>query len=268
MRVPIIPFCPLRLSIRLPFEQCALHSVFSARCACTKTETNSLFARVYFFAVFLISSIPMSSSRLGPTDKHDGDAHMRKSSAGALQLGAALRLFPFASSFAVLKRIVFVLFTIFVSIGPRGGMSAWNSRSTSPMSTACASILPLAPGSVTWDFISSLSGREPGRWKKETLAYPNATPPSSCVNLCTSWLLPCLTALCRAVSREVRWAAAPIQRDEPVPCVQVSFGEVAQVPYVSQNFPICSLRVACSDTNLSRRVDSFFCTSILLGGGG
>ena len=55
---------------------------------------------------------------------YDGDAQMRKSSAGALQLGAALRLFPFARAFAVLKRIVFALFTIFMAIGSRGGMFA------------------------------------------------------------------------------------------------------------------------------------------------
>ena len=132
----------------------------------------------------------------------------RKSSAGALQLGAALRLFPFASSFAVLKRIVFALFTIFISSSSRGGMSAWNSRSTSPMSTTCASILPLDLGSATLDFISSLSGREPGRRKKETLHTPMPLTPNNCVNLCTSWLLPCLIAVCKSASREARLAAA------------------------------------------------------------
>ena len=49
-RVPSIPFCQLRLSITVPFERCALHGVWSALCACTRTETNSRFARVYFFA--------------------------------------------------------------------------------------------------------------------------------------------------------------------------------------------------------------------------
>ena len=135
MRVPSIAFCPLRLSIRVPFEQCALHGVCSARCACTGTETNYCFARVYFFAVFVISSTPMTSSRLGPTDRYDDDAQMRKSSAGALHRGAALRLFPFASFFAVLNRIVFALDTTFMSNGSKGGKSAWNSRSVSPMST-------------------------------------------------------------------------------------------------------------------------------------
>ena len=133
-RVPSIPFFPSRFSIRVPFEQCALHGVWSARCACTRTETNSCFARVYFFAVFVISSTPMPSSRRGPTDRCDGDAQMRKSSAGALHRGAALRLFPFASSFTV-ERIVFALVTMFMSNGSRGGKSAWNSRSVSPLST-------------------------------------------------------------------------------------------------------------------------------------
>ena len=96
MRVPSIPFSPLRLSMTVRFEWCALHDVWSARCACTRTETNSRFARVHIFADFVISS-----SRRGPSDRHDGEAHMRKSSAGPLQRGAALRLLPFASSFAV-----------------------------------------------------------------------------------------------------------------------------------------------------------------------
>ena len=135
MRVPSIAFCPLRLSMRVPFEQCALHGVCGARCACTGTETNYCFARVYFFAVFVISSTPMTSSRLGPTDRYDDDAQMRKSSAGALHRGAALRLFPFASFVAVLNRIVFALDTTFMSNGSKGGKSAWNSRSVSPMST-------------------------------------------------------------------------------------------------------------------------------------
>ena len=68
----------------------------------------------------------MPSSRLGPTDKYDGDAQMRKSSAGALHRGAALRLFPFASSVAVLKRILFLLLSPYSypaaqgTVGPPG----------------------------------------------------------------------------------------------------------------------------------------------------
>ena len=56
----------------------------------------------------------------------------------------------------------------------------------------------------------------------------------------------------------------PIQRIEPVTCVQVLFRVVAQVPVCLPELPICSLRVACCDTRLSRRVDSFFCASFLL----
>ena len=67
---------------------------------------------------------------LDPTDRYDGDAQMRKISVGALDRGAALRLFPFASSFAVLKRIEFALVTVFMSNHSRA-----YSRSVSPMST-------------------------------------------------------------------------------------------------------------------------------------
>ena len=82
----------LRLSIRVRFEWCALHGVWNARCACAKIETSSRFARLYFFAVVVISSTLMLSKRLGPTDRYDGDAQMKEKSAGALQLSAALHL--------------------------------------------------------------------------------------------------------------------------------------------------------------------------------
>ena len=88
--------------MRVPFEWYALHGVWSARCACTRTETYSSFACVYFFAEFLIS-LPHSSNRLGPTDKCDGEAH-KENSAGALQRGASLHLLPLVSSFVVLRR--------------------------------------------------------------------------------------------------------------------------------------------------------------------
>ena len=35
-------------------------------------------------------------------------------------------------------------------------------------------------------------------------------------------------------------------------------------PYVSQNFPVCSLRVACSETSLRRSAESRVCASCLL----
>ena len=142
---------------------CALHGAWSARFACTRTETISCIARVYFFAVFVISSTLMPSSHLGPTDRYDGDAQMNKSSAGALHHGAALRLFPFASSVAVLKRIVFALVTVFMSNGSRSGKSAWNSRSFHLTSTTYTSILPLSPGIVTWVSISSCLERDAGK---------------------------------------------------------------------------------------------------------
>ena len=40
----------------VPFEQCALQRVENARCACTRTETSSFFARAHFFADFVIST--------------------------------------------------------------------------------------------------------------------------------------------------------------------------------------------------------------------
>ena len=105
--------------------------------------------------------------------------------------------------------------------------------------------------------------------KKRRLRTPVTLPPSSCVSLCTSWLLPCLSALCKSASREARLAVSlpstqlPIQRACAVraSCVQRSRSGARKV---SPNFPIFSLRVACSDTSLSRRVDSFFCASFPL----
>ena len=87
MRVPI-PFCPLRLSITVPFAWCCsawLHGVLVAH-----------FARVYFFAVFCDLS--------------------RRWRAPAWRCPASVH---FASSFAL-----FALFTIIMSSGSRGGMSA------------------------------------------------------------------------------------------------------------------------------------------------
>ena len=91
-------FCPLRLSIRVPFDLCALHGVYQDR-------FQLLFARMYFFADFVISSTA-DAFQSPRSHRHEGEAHIRKSPGGALQRGAALRLFPFASSFTVLKRIV------------------------------------------------------------------------------------------------------------------------------------------------------------------
>ena len=201
VRVPSIPFCPLRLSSRVPFEQCALHGVWSARCACTRAETISCFARVYFCAVFVISSRPRPSSRRGPADKYDGDAQMRTSSAFALQFGAALHLFPLASSFAVLERIVVALFTMFMSSGSKRRHVRLKIlvpllRCRPPVRQFSHSLLAVSRG------FSSLLCRD-GNQEGERMPLP----PCSCVSLCASWLLPCLSALCRSDSREVRRAA-------------------------------------------------------------
>ena len=78
-------------------DQGAVSVVCAARCmewSLRVYQNGRCFARVYFSAVFVISSTPMPASRLSPTDRYDSDAHTRKSSAGALHRGAALRLFP------------------------------------------------------------------------------------------------------------------------------------------------------------------------------
>ena len=98
--------------------------MFSARVP--KRKPILRFARVsFFFASFGSSSTPMPSRRLGRTDKYDGEAHIKKSFADVLQQVAALRLLPFANSFAVQKRYVVALVTMFKSSGSSGGISAW-----------------------------------------------------------------------------------------------------------------------------------------------
>ena len=121
--VPSIPFSPLRLSIVVPFEECALQGVWNAPpVRVPEQRPVPYFAREYFFAAFEISSTPMPSVLSGPTDRYGG-AHKEE----LCGRGAALRLCPFASFFAVLKRIVFALVTMCMSSGSRSGMSAWNS---------------------------------------------------------------------------------------------------------------------------------------------
>ena len=53
------------------------------------------FARVFFFADFGISSTPMPSVLRGPTDRYEGEAHIKNISVGGLQRGAALRTVSF-----------------------------------------------------------------------------------------------------------------------------------------------------------------------------
>ena len=83
--------------------RCMVYGVLVARVPERKPTPASHVCTSLLF--FVISSTPMPSSTPGPTDKYDGDGQVRKSSAGALHRGAALRLFPFANSFAVLNRI-------------------------------------------------------------------------------------------------------------------------------------------------------------------
>ena len=182
MRVPSIPFCPLRSSIRVTFEKCALQGVWNALCACTKTESSSRFVRVYFFAVFVISSTPMPSSRLGPTDRYDGDAQVRKSSAGALQLGDVLRLFPFANS----EKVHFCSFHhIHVQWLQRRHVRLKFSFHFSDVDHMC-----IHSPTRSWQCHVGLHlffiGSRTRKVKKKRLRTPMPLPPSSCVSLCNS----------------------------------------------------------------------------------
>ena len=170
MRAPKIPFCPLRL----PCELCALHGVWSACCACTRTETSCCFERVYFFAVFVISSTQSLRVVEGPTDRYDCDAQMRKSSAGALHLGAALRLFPLASSFAVLTRIFFALFTIFQRLKKRHVRLEFSFH-FSNVGHLCVQS-PTRSWQCHVGFLLFFVRTGTRKVEEETLAYSNAAP--------------------------------------------------------------------------------------------
>ena len=247
MRVLIIIFCPLRLSISLPFEQYALHGVWSARCACTRTETSSL------FAVFVISSIPLPSSRLGPIDKYDGDAQTRKSSAGALQLGAAQRLLPFANSFAVLQMIFFLF-------SPFSCPAAQEVRLD--LSFHFSHVDHLCVHSPTRHLFFVGSGTR--KVERETLAYPQCHSHEAAASICVPRGFFPASALCASRLPE-RGSFSRCELSLPSPQVPRCCSEQSpKCPNVSQNFPICSLRVACAATSLSRMVDSFFSASFLL----
>ena len=164
---------------------------------------------------------------------HEGEPPTRKSSAGARHRGAALRLFSFCQLIRCSEKDSF--------------------RSCNPVHVQrlewrhvrLESSLPFpspAPSIVTWVFISSCSRRDPRRWKKRRCVLrgffhlSNALcvqlrfqgSPSSCCGLsCPSLQL-------------------PIQGREPVPCVQVLFRAVFQVPEMSpRTFPsvLCALLV-------------------------
>ena len=147
---------------------------------------------------------------------------MRKSSAGALQRGAALRLFPFASSFAVLKRIVFALVTMFMSSGSRGGMSAWNFRSVSLMSTNFCIHSPSRAGHRDVGVHLFLFGARSRQVKEEAFVAPI---PSSQQRQCVPRGFFHLSVLCaapipggpsRCCGLSGPSALSPIQRHEPV----------------------------------------------------
>ena len=208
-------------------------------------------------------------SRLRPTDRYDGDAQKRKCSACALHRGAALRLFPCASSFAVLNRIVFALVTIFMSSGSRVSKSAWN---LAPFPQCRPLERPFLPSrqALPRGFSSLLCQDGNHVVNEEALADPNTTPTKQLrqfVYLMTSAISQrsVQILLQRSSSRRCRLSRPstqlPIQRHDPVPCVQVLFRGAAEVP---PNFPICSLRSACSETSLRRNADSRFCALSLL----
>ena len=146
----------------MPFEWCALHGVWNALCACTRTDTSSYFARASLISQFLPPRcLPVSAV---PTDRYEGEAHTKKSFAGCGCTPTCRCPAPvsFCQLLRCSEKIVFALVAMFMSSGPRVGMSAWNPRSVSLVSTS-ASILPLTPGIVMRVFISSCSGRDPGR---------------------------------------------------------------------------------------------------------
>ena len=148
---------------------------------------TSIFAHVYFFAAFVISSTRMPSSPTSTMVRH----RKRKSCAGALQRGAALRLFPFASSIVVLNRIVFALVTMFISSFP-------------DVDHLCVHP-PFRTRHRRVGFYLFLFRARSKQVEKESFADSDL---SSCVNLCTSWLLPIFNALCSSDSREVLRPAA------------------------------------------------------------
>ena len=204
----------------------------------------------------------MPSSRLGPTDKYDGDAQKRKSSAGVLQLGAALRLFPFASSFAVLKKDRFCSFHLLhVQWLKKRHVRLEFSFHFSDVDHLCVH-------SSTRSWLCHVGFHLfPCR-----VGYQEGTRPDKAASVCVPRGFFPVSGLCAG-----RLPAKIVQ--PPANCLfhlrNCRFNEMSlcracrcfseqspRCPYVSQNFPICSHCVACSDTSLSRRVESFFCASI------
>ena len=166
---------------RVPFEQCALHGVWSALCACTRTETSSRFVHV-------CTSLLMSC-RIGPTEKYDGEAHIQWSSAGALQRGAAPRLSPLASSFAVQKKISFALSCASIPPFPRGIVTwaLWNHSEhlKKPLPTRNVNIKTNSPSAMSDSKSQSVQSAPKGNF------YGGHTPCQSLQSLLYSFLVSC-----------------------------------------------------------------------------
>ena len=124
-------------------------------------------------------------------------------------------------------------------------MSAWNSRSVSLMSTTSASTLPLAPGMLRdLGFRLFLFGARSRQVEKETFADFQQLRQSvlrSFFHLSVLCAAP-IPADCLAHLRNCQFKVMSLCRVCRC-CSEYS----SWCPYVSQNFPICSLRVACSE---------------------
>ena len=180
------------LSIVVPFKQCALQSVWNVRCACTRTETSSFFARENFFDDSVISSTPMPSVLRGPTDKYKGEPHTRKSSAPLLRCSEEDR---FRSCHCVhVQR-------------PEGRHVRMELSLCFPDVDHFCIHSPSRAKHRDVGFHLFSFGARSRQVKEETFSESDPLHPS-CVNLCTSCLLPSFSALCSSDSREVLRAAA------------------------------------------------------------
>ena len=235
MRVPSIPFSVrfvCRSGCRLSTVRCLVYGVLVARVA--ERKPTACFARVYFFAVFVISSIPMPSSRLGPTDKYDGDAQTRRRvllARSNLALPCACSLS--ASSFAVLKSIVFI---------QRLKGAEVRLEFSAPFLQYRPLVRPFLPFAA-WQLSSGISslvcrvGNQEGG--KKDSCVPQCRSQQAAASICVPHDF-ChsqrsvqirLQRTCSSRCRLSRPSTQlPTQRHEPVPCVQVLFRAVAQVP--------------------------------------
>ena len=194
---------------------------------------------MYFFPDFVISSTPMSKRPQGRV------------------FGVHSSVAPYACSFPVLKRIDFASVTMVMSNGSRGGKAllkfSFRSYNVDHLSVQSP---PLAKHRhVSFHLFLFRTGSK--QVKEDTLA-DRITPPTQqlrqSVYFVASALFQCSMPLgfqrssssCCGLSRPS--TQVPKESHEPV----------------SQNFPICSLRSACSETSLQRNADNRFCASFLL----